>query len=140
MSEKVVLPTVRGKYLGDLRMELTHHQSNSTIITDAPTDNNGKGEAFSPTDLLAGALVSCILTVAAIRAEENNFSIGKPDFRVNKVMQSDPRKISKIEIEIIFFIPLSDLHKRIIDRAVKTCPVALSLNPSIEQEVTINYR
>jgi uncharacterized OsmC-like protein len=140
MSDKVASPTIQGKYLGNLRMELTHQQSGLSIITDAPTDNNGKGEAFSPTDLVAGSLVSCILTVIAIRANENNFSIGTPDFSVNKIMQANPRKIGKIEIEINFYVPLTDLQKRLIDRAVKTCPVALSLNSSVEQEVTINYK
>ena len=139
MSQKVLTPTIVGRYTTDLRVKLTHSASNNTIITDAPVDNKGKGQAFSPTDLVAGALVGCILTVIGIRAEENNFTIGSPEFSVNKIMQSDPRKIKKIEIKIIFNEEFSELQKRIISRAVTTCPVALSLDPSIEQDVQITY-
>lgn len=139
MSTKVHKPTIEGLYTGNLRMELTHNGSMSKVITDAPLDNNGKGEAFSPTDLVAGALVSCILTVAAIRANENGFNIGHPRFTVDKIMQDSPRKIKRLEVNILFDVQLNELQKRIIERAVKTCPVALSLSAGLIQDVKLTY-
>jgi uncharacterized OsmC-like protein len=133
------IPTIKGKYVKNLRTELFHQKSGAKILTDAPLDNNGKGEQFSPTDLLAGALASCILTVAAIRATENNFEIGKCEFNVFKKMQTEPRKIKTIQIQFIFQNEFNDLQKRIIDKAIKTCPVALSLNPDIKQEIITVY-
>jgi len=139
MSNAVQQHTINGKYDGELRTTQTHNKSNVTIVTDAPTDNNGKGESFSPTDLIASALAGCILTVAAIRAAENNFDLGSPTFTIDKIMQSDPRKVKEIRVEINFNSNFTDLQKRIIERAAKTCPVALSLHESINQKIDFVY-
>ena len=94
--------TIENRYIGDLRTESTHLKSSNTIITDAPLDNNGLGNAFSPTDLVASALCSCITTVMGICAEKNNFEFPSSKANITKVMSSNPRRISKVIIEINF--------------------------------------
>ncbi len=130
---------ITGKYTGSLRNNLIHNQSNKTIITDAPLDNNGKGESFSPTDLVAAALGSCMLTIIAIRANSKNINIGNPTYEIKKHMESSPRKISVIEINIIFFQSFSEDQKSYLEEEAKNCPVALSIDSSIEQRITFNY-
>lgn len=137
--ENVLKPTIEGKYIGDYRNELVHLQSGNLLITDAPLDNNGKGESFSPTDLVAAAIVSCMLTVAAIRADKSNFKIGNCNYSCQKIMDSDPRQIKALIINFNFEDKYSKKEKLIIENAIRTCPVALSLNIDIIQDVTINY-
>lgn len=118
---------------------MTHLQSGSTITTDAPVDNHGKGEKFSPTDMVAGALGSCMLTIMGIAAETHNFSLEGLTMNITKVMGTEPRRIAEIIIEINFPRNYSDKQKKIIEQAVKSCPVAQSLHPDTKQTVVYNY-
>jgi uncharacterized OsmC-like protein len=132
--------SIENRYLGELRTHSTHLKSSDTIITDAPTDNNGKGEAFSPTDLVASALCSCMTTVMGICAEKNNFELPGSRAYVTKIMESQPRRISKIIIEINFDNNnLSDQQKEKLVAVAKGCPVAQSLSSDLTQEVKFNF-
>ncbi len=127
-------------YTGDLRTEITHLRSGSKIITDAPVDNKGKGENFSPTDMVASALGSCIFTIMGIAAREHGFSIDGATCRITKIMTDKPRKIGEIRIEFDFTAnTYTDKQKKILEYCVKTCPVALSLNESVFQNVTLLF-
>ena len=117
-------------YLGNLRTQSKHIASSSTILTDAPIDNHGKGEAFSPTDLMSNALGCCMLTIIGIAANTHQFNIDGTRVQVTKIMQSNPRKVA--EIKVNFKFPANDYsekQKTIIENAARTCPVALSLHP-----------
>ncbi len=128
------------QYKTDLRTEMTHLQSGSKVITDAPLDNNGKAEAFSPTDLVASALASCMLTIMGISGREHGFSVDGAKASVNKIMASGPRRISEVHIVIEFpDNAYSDKHKAIIKRISETCPVALSLHPDLKQKVELRF-
>ena len=132
--------SIENKYVGELRTESKHLKSSDVIITDAPTDNNGKGDAFSPTDLVASALCSCMTTVMGICAEKNNFELPVSTAYVTKIMQSHPRRISKIIIEINFDKNnLSDQQKEKLVAVAKGCPVAQSLSTDLIQEVKFNF-
>jgi uncharacterized OsmC-like protein len=135
------METAKTKYLGDLRTEIAHLRSGSVITTDAPVDNKGKGENFSPTDLVASALGSCIFTIMGIAAREHSFSIDGSTCTITKIMTEAPRRIGEIKIEFDFTREeYSDKQKKILYYCVKTCPVALSLNESIFQNVTLLFR
>ena len=127
-------------YLGEFRCEATHLQSGSKIITDAPTDNFGKGLAFSPTDLIAKALASCMITTIAIQTRLMGFNFIDSKLTVKKHMSSDPRRISKIEINV--FIPENDLTEddkaKIIEIGL-SCPVAKSLHPDLIQDINFQF-
>lgn len=128
------------KYLGGLRTEAVHLKSSNKIITDAPTDNNGKGEAFSPTDLVSSALSSCMMTLMGMAAEREGIALEGLTAEVTKIMAANPRKIA--EIQINFSKPdlhATDIQKEKLKRAALTCPVALSLSDSIRQTVTFNF-
>ena len=132
--------SIENKYVGELRTESTHLKSSNVIITDAPTDNNGKGNAFSPTDLVATALCSCMTTVMGICAEKNNFELPESIAYVTKIMESHPRRISKIIIEINFDNNnLSNQQTEKLVAVAKGCPVAQSLNSDLIQEVKFNF-
>tara|TARA_B100001063_G_C16350018_1_gene350940 strand:- start:7 stop:414 length:408 start_codon:yes stop_codon:yes gene_type:complete len=132
--------SIENRYLGDLRTESTHLKSSRTIITDAPTDNNGKGNAFSPTDLVASALCSCMTTVMGICAEKNNFELPISKANITKVMSSSPRRISKVIIEINFEKNnLSDQQMEKLIAVAKGCPVAQSLSKDLVQEFFFNF-
>ena len=132
--------SIENRYLGELRTHSTHLKSSDTIITDAPVDNNGKGNAFSPTDLVASALCSCMTTVMGICAEKNNFELPESTAYVTKIMQSQPRRISKIIIEINFDNNnLSDQQTEKLVAVAKGCPVAQSLSSDLIQEVKFNF-
>ena len=127
-------------YKGELRTEATHLRSGTIIITDAPPDNQGKGEAFSPSDLLATALGSCMLTIMGIASRTHNIDMNGTKISVKKVMASNPRRVSEVHIE--FDMPgvkYSDKEKSILENAARTCPVALSIHPDIKQVLTFNY-
>jgi uncharacterized OsmC-like protein len=135
------METAKTKYIGDLRTEILHVRSGSVITTDAPIDNKGKGENFSPTDLVASALGSCAFTIMGIAAREHNFSIDGTTCAITKIMTDSPRKIGEIKIEFEF--PpnnYTDKQKKILDHCVKTCPVALTLNESVIQNVTLKFK
>ena len=132
--------SIENKYIGELRTQSTHLKSSDVILTDAPVDNNGKGDAFSPTDLVASALCSCMTTVMGICAEKNNFELPKSTAQVTKVMESHPRRISKIIIEVNFDKnSLSDQQVEKLIAVAKGCPVAQSLNSDLIQEVIYNF-
>jgi uncharacterized OsmC-like protein len=134
------METASTKYLGDLRTEITHLKSGSIIVTDAPVDNKGKGEKFSPTDMVASALGSCIFTIMGIAAREHGFSIDGAGCKITKIMTEAPRKIGEIKIEFDFSgNTYSDKQKKILELCVKTCPVALSLNESVFQNVKLFF-
>ena len=134
------MPTASIKYQGDLRTVCIHLQSGTEILTDAPTDNHGKGEAFSPTDLVATALGSCMVSIMAIKSKDLNIDLKDSKVSVTKIMQSEPRKIAKIEIILEMSIETSEKNKTILERVAMTCPVLLSLHSDIEKDVIFNWK
>ena len=131
------MTTSKVTYQGDLRTTAIHLQSNNEIITDAPTDNQGKGEAFSPTDLLATSLASCMLTIIGIKARDMNVDLAGTTAQVTKVMAADPRRVSEIHVDITFNQQLDEKTQKIFYNTALTCPVAKSIHPDIMQKVTI---
>ena len=122
------------QYLGDLRTEATHLLSGQTIVTDAPPDNQGRGEAFSPTDLCATSLASCMLTLMGISARNHGLDITGANAEVTKIMAADPRRIARIEIK--FLMPARGFTERqqdILEKAARTCPVHFSLSQGLEE-------
>jgi putative redox protein len=132
--------TSKVTYLGDLRTSSIHLQSGTEILTDAPTDNHGKGEAFSPTDMVANALGSCMVSIMAIKSKDLQLSLEGSTVEVTKIMQPEPRKIAKIIIVLNMPVSTTDKNKIILERAAMTCPVFLSLHPDIEKEVAFNWK
>ncbi|WP_026705139.1 OsmC family protein [Flavobacterium soli] len=132
--------TSKVTYLGELRTSSVHLQSGTEILSDAPTDNHGKGEAFSPTDLLANALGSCMISIMAIKSKDLDVNLEGSTVEVTKIMQPEPRKISKIIIVMNLSVAVDEKSKTILERAAMHCPVLLSLNPDIEKEVTFNWK
>jgi len=131
--------TSRVTYLGDLRTSSIHLQSGSEIISDAPLDNNGKGEAFSPTDTVANALASCMLTVMGIKARDMGVSLTGSVAEVTKSMQAEPRRISGIKVVFTMKSDADEKAKTILERTALTCPVHQSLHPDIVKDVTFNW-
>lgn len=134
------MATSKITYQGELRTTCIHLQSGTEILTDAPTDNHGKGEAFSPTDLVATALGSCMVSIMAIKTRDLDLELKDSTLEVTKIMQAEPRKIAKIVVVLNMSLATSDKNKTILERAAMTCPVLLSLHPDIEKEVTFNWR
>ncbi|MBE0641430.1 MAG: OsmC family protein [Bacteroidales bacterium] len=131
--------TAHTKYLGDLRTLARHIRSGNEIITDAPPDNQGKGEAFSPTDLLATALGSCMLTIIGIAAQTHGIDIEGTEVEITKYMLSDPRRVGKVELDFFFPKEYSPREQSIIEKSGRTCPVALSLHPDLKQDIRFHY-
>ena len=131
--------TSKVNYLGDLRTSAIHIASDKNIITDAPIDNQGKGKAFSPTDTVATALASCLLTIMGIKARDLNIDITKTSADVTKVMASNPRRISEIEITVNFTKSYDQRIKKILEKAALTCPVSNSLHPDLKQNILFNW-
>lgn len=131
--------TSKVTYTGNLRTQSVHLQSGSEIITDAPIDNNGKGEAFSPTDMVANSLATCMFTIMGIKANSMDINFDGSTASVTKIMRSDPRMISKIIVDFQMNIKTDEKTKTILERAALTCPVYLSLHPDIQKEVTFNW-
>ena len=132
---------MRTQYLGNLRTEIEHIQSGNKIITDAPLDNNGKGEFFSPTDMFSSSLGSCMLTIIGIAANTHGFSIDGTTLEIEKIMAANPRRVAEIKIDVHFpkGANYTDKQKRIIEAAAKTCPVANSLHPDVIKNITYIY-
>ena len=126
-------------YKNNLRTEAQHIASGQKIITDAPLDNNGKGEAFSPTDLVATALASCMITIMAIAAEKNGINISETSASVKKVMGINPRTISDIVIEITMSKDIALKDRKRLEKAALACPVHKSLHPDMNKEITFSY-
>jgi len=135
------MPTSKITYNGGLRTTSIHERSGNEIITDAPVDNKGKGEAFSPSDLLATSLGNCMLTIIGIAAQEHGFNIDGTTCEITKVMATDmPRRVSEIVVNFQFPAnEYTDKVKTIIERSAHTCPVAYSIHPDIAKTVTFNY-
>lgn len=126
-------------YQGELRTEATHLQSGNRIITDAPTDNHGKGEAFSPTDLVATALASCMMTIMGIKSADMKLDLTGMTAEVTKVMSAEPRRIGEIIIDIHVPVAADEKAQRILEAAAHTCPVGKSLHPDLIQTVRFHY-
>lgn len=131
--------TSKVTYLGDLRTSSIHILSGNEIISDAPLDNNGKGEAFSPTDTVANALASCMFTVMGIKALDLGVDFSGSTAEVTKKMGTDPRRIITIEIDFKFSAHPDDKTKTILERTAMTCPVWFSLHPDIEKKIKFHW-
>ena len=133
------MSTAKVTYLGNLRTECEHLKSGATFITDAPLDNNGKGEAFSPTDTVATGLASCMITMMGIKAASLNISLEGTTAQVTKTMDVNPRRISRIDVEIDVPTKMSEKFQKIIKNTANTCPVLYSLHPDIEKEIVFHW-
>lgn len=134
------MPTSKVTYLGELRTSSIHINSGSEIISDAPLDNNGKGEAFSPTDLVANALASCMFTVMGIKAREMNVDFSGSTADVTKIMGTEPRRIITIQVVFTMSISVDEKTRIILERTAMTCPVFYSLHPDIKKEIIFNWK
>jgi putative redox protein len=133
------MATIETIYLGGLRTEATHVQSGTKIITDAPLDNQGKGEAFSPTDLLSASLASCMLTIMGIKARASNIDIDGTTCSVTKIMAADPRRVAEIVINFKFPKEYSEKDQQMLERAALTCPVYYSVNEDLKKTVAFGW-
>ena len=135
------MPTLQTTYLGELRTECKHLQSGTIILTDAPTDNQGRGEAFSPTDLVATALATCIITTMGLYAQREAIDLRNTVINTTKIMQASPRRIAEIAIEIKFpqNFQATTHQRELLERIANTCPVSASLSDEVKQTVTFIY-
>lgn len=135
------MATINTTYQGNLRTQATHNYSGNQIITDAPLDNQGRAEAFSPTDLMSASLGSCMMTIMGIAAKEHFIDISGCTCSIQKIMAAEPRRVS--EIQIIFNFPertYSEKEQAILERSARNCPVAKSLHPDLIQNITFNFK
>ena len=133
--------TATARYAGHLRTEATHTASGNLIQTDAPVDNHGRGEAFSPTDLVSTALGSCMMTVMGIVAERHNWDLVGSTFAVLKQMSAEPpRRIAQIDVTFTLPATLAPQERTLLERAAHTCPVGLSLHPEVRQNIVFEYK
>ena len=136
-----MMETVRTKYISDLRTEATHVRSCVKLTTDAPVDNQGKGEFFSPTDLLATSLGSCMLTIMGIAARTHGFNIDGADVSITKIMGTDPRRVVEIVVELTFpHNNYSAKERKLLELSAKECPVANSLHPDLKQNIIFKFK
>lgn len=128
-------------YKGSLRTEATHLQSGTTLETDAPTDNHGKGERFSPTDLMATSLGLCMITVMGIKARDMSIDLTDTRIDITKVMAANPRRVSEIKVSLHFpdTLKLDEKERVILERTGRNCPVALSIHPDIKQDISFHW-
>ena len=132
--------TASARYAGNLRTEATHAASGNVIQTDAPTDNHGRGEAFSPTDLVSTALGSCMMTVMGIVADRHHLNLVDSTFAVVKHMSAEaPRRIAQIDVTFTLPATLTATERTVLERAAHTCPVSLSLHPDVRQNIVFEY-
>ena len=134
------MATSKVTYIGDLRTSSIHLQSGSEIISDAPIDNNGKGEAFSPTDTVANGLASCMFTVMGIKARDLGVDFSGSTAEVTKVMGTEPRRITEVHVAFTMNLEADDKTKTILERTAMTCPVFFSLHPDIKKEIVFNWK
>jgi uncharacterized OsmC-like protein len=134
------MATSKVTYLGELKTSSIHINSGSEIISDAPLDNNGKGEAFSPTDTVANALATCMLTVMGIKANEMEVDFSGSTAEVTKVMGTEPRRITEIHVTFDMNLTADDKTRTILERTAMTCPVFYSLHPDIKKEIVFNWK
>ncbi len=133
------MATIETTYLGGLRTEATHVQSGTKIITDAPVDNQGKGEAFSPTDLLSASLASCMLTIMGIKARDNNIDIDNTTCSITKIMAVNPRRVSEVVINFKFPKQYTEQEQKLLENAALTCPVYFSVNEDLKKTVDFGW-
>ncbi|MCW5517272.1 OsmC family protein [Muriicola sp. Z0-33] len=131
--------TSKVTYTGELRTTCTHIGSGDSFITDAPTDNNGLGQAFSPTDTAATALASCMLTVMGIKARDLSIDLTNSNADVTKIMAANPRRISEIAIQLQLPSNVEEKHRKILEHTANTCPVIQSLHPDIKKDISFNW-
>ncbi|MCK9422426.1 MAG: OsmC family protein [Bacteroidales bacterium] len=134
------MATVETIYIGQVRTESTHLKSGTKLMTDAPVDNHGRGEFFSPTDLVATAFGTCMITILGIAAQSQEFDIDGTRILITKIMADNPRRIAEIVVELTFpHDHYTEQQRRLIEFTTRNCPVALSLHPDLKQTVRINY-
>ena len=126
-------------YSGKLRTVATHLQSGNEIITDAPIDNKGRGEMFSPTDLFATSLGSCMLTIMGITAQTHSLNIDGSYVQIDKIMGKEPRRVASLDIRVNIKGKLNEKHKKILTKAAEHCPVSKSIHPDINENITFNF-
>lgn len=131
--------TSKVTYTGNLRTQCVHLRSENEFITDAPVDNNGLGQAFSPTDTVATALASCMLTMMGIKARDMEIDISNSYAEVTKHMAANPRRISKIELRLYLPLNTTDKHRRILEHTANTCPVIYSIHADIEKVIDFQW-
>ncbi len=139
-KNKNKMATIKTVYLGQLRTEMVHIQSGNKLITDAPVDNNGKGEYFSPTDTVAGALGSCMLTIMGMKAESLGVNLIGAELEITKVMYAEPRRIGEIHITFTFPEQYDQKTMTILQRVATTCPVYNSLHTEIKKEIKYTFK
>jgi uncharacterized OsmC-like protein len=132
--------TSKVTYLGELRTSSIHIQSGTEILSDAPTDNHGRGESFSPTDTVSNGLGSCMMTVMGIKARDLEIDLTNSTAEVTKIMGTEPRRISEIHVKFDMAITVDQRMKLILERTAMTCPVFNSLHPDIKKMVTFNWK
>lgn len=126
-------------YLGNLRTQSTHLQSGHQVESDAPVDNQGKGERFSPTDIVANALASCAMTIMGIAANNHSIPFNEVSAEVEKIMAANPRRIDTVNVRFVIGDKLDDKQKAILENAARTCPVAKSLSTDLVQDMSFDY-
>jgi uncharacterized OsmC-like protein len=131
--------TSKVTYLGDLRTSSVHVQSGSEVLSDAPRDNNGKGEAFSPTDMVANALASCMMTIMGIKARDLAIDLIGATAAVTKIMNTEPRRIAVIDITFDMNVNVDVKSKTILEKSAMSCPVFFSLSTDIEKRIVFNW-
>lgn len=133
------MATIETTYLGGLRTEATHVQSGTKIITDAPVDNQGLGEAFSPTDLLSASLGSCMLTIMGIAARTHGIDMDNTQCSITKIMAANPRRVAEIVVNFKFPKDYTDKEKKILEHACLTCPVHISLGEDVKKTIDFGW-
>ena len=133
------MTTSTSKYSGELRTHSVHTQSGETYITDAPTDNEGKGEAFSPTDIVATSLANCMMTIMGIVSKRKGLIIEGTEAKIDKFMGTDPRRITEIIIDFYFPVNFSEDERKLLEKSALNCPVAKSLSSDLKQNIEFHY-
>ena len=133
------MTTSTSKYSGELRTHSVHTQSGETYITDAPTDNEGKGEAFSPTDIVATSLANCMMTIMGIVSKRKGLAIEGTEAKIDKFMGTDPRRITEIKIDFYFPVNFSEDERKLLEKSALNCPVAKSLSSDLKQNIEFHY-
>ena len=133
------MTTSTSKYSGELRTHSVHTQSGETFITDAPTDNEGKGEAFSPTDIVATSLANCMMTIMGIVSKRKGLIIEGTEAKIDKFMGTDPRRITEIKIDFYFPVNFSEDERKLLEKSALNCPVAKSLSSDLKQNIEFHY-
>ena len=133
------MTTSTSKYSGELRTHSVHTQSGETYITDAPTDNEGKGEAFSPTDIVATSLANCMMTIMGIVSKRKGLIIKGTEAKIDKFMGTDPRRITEIKIDFYFPVNFSEDERKLLEKSALNCPVAKSLSSDLKQNIEFHY-